>query len=75
MEAPDDTNLIHCCFESDLSGLITVCVSQMEFACSHVVCNWRPGGAGEFPLMLCSNKILYSVTEKKPNNMIPLKTQ
>ena len=19
----------------------------MEFACSHVVCNWRPGGAGE----------------------------
>lgn len=55
---------MHCCFESDLSGLITVCVSQMEFACSHVVCNWRPGGAGEFPLMLCSNKILYSVIEK-----------
>lgn len=27
-----------------------LCVSQMEFACSHVVCNWRPDGAGEFPL-------------------------
>lgn len=33
---------------SRIGKFLCVCVSQMEFACSHVVCNWRPDGAGEW---------------------------
>lgn len=33
----------------------------MDFACSHVVCNWRPSGAGEFILYTYMVIILFKI--------------
>lgn len=37
---------------ADASGVSILFVPQMEFACSHVVCDWRPDGAGERRLVV-----------------------
>uniref|UniRef100_A0AAQ4QH23 VWFA domain-containing protein n=1 Tax=Gasterosteus aculeatus aculeatus TaxID=481459 RepID=A0AAQ4QH23_GASAC len=56
---------------ADASGVSILFVPQMEFACSHVVCDWRPDGAESTGVPLVEQQYDNSVTVKPQEGPAP----